>query len=162
MHKFILPICALAILSACATLRNPVATYAQNYHPDDQKLYDTIQHLDSLFFATYNTCAQDIEKHASFYADSIEFYHDQGGLMTSKKDVVDATKRNICGKVRRELIIGSIEVYPIHGFGAIETGLHCFHNSAEPVGTPAKIGKFTIIWRHKDGQWKIYRVISLH
>jgi hypothetical protein len=163
MKKNLFNILTLSILfTTCTTQHNPSATYAKNYHPDDQKLFDTIQHLDSLFFATYNTCAQDIESHAAFYADTLEFYHDQGGLMTSKTDIIAATKRNICGKVTRELIKGSLEVYPIKNYGAVETGLHCFHNKSEPPNTPSKIGKFTIIWRYQYEKWKISKVISLH
>jgi hypothetical protein len=102
------------------------------YKPDDQKLYDTIVHLDSVFFASYNNCTLQLDEYAAFYSDSLEFYHDKGGLSTSKKDVVDGTKKNICGKVTRELVKGSIEVYPIKGFGSIEMGLHKFHNNQEP------------------------------
>jgi hypothetical protein len=62
--------------------------------------------------------------------------------MTSKQDIIDATKRNICGKVTRELVKGSVEVYPIKNFGAIEIGLHKFHNNQEPVGTLSRVGRF--------------------
>ncbi len=82
--------------------------------------------------------------------------------MTSKQDIIDATKRNICGKVTRELVKGSIEVYPIKDFGAVEIGLHKFHNNQEPVGTPSKVGRFMLIWENKNNEWKIRRVVSLH
>lgn len=134
----------------------------KNYKPDDQKLYDTIVKLDSLFFELYNTCENNLENYARFYADNIEFYHDQSGLMTSKKNLVDGTKKNICGKVKRELVKGSIEVYPIKNFGAIEIGLHCFINNQEPVDSPKKVGRFMIIWENTSLGWKIKRVVSLH
>jgi hypothetical protein len=114
------------------------------------------------FFEAYNTCNLNLGKYAAFFSENIEFYHDQGGLMTSKQDIVDATKRNVCGKVTRELVKGSIEVYPIKNFGAIEMGLHKFHNNQEPIGTPSKIGKFIIFWQHINSEWKITKVISLH
>jgi hypothetical protein len=41
--------------------------------------------MDSTFFDAYNNC--DMNKQAAIYADEIEFYHDQGGLMTSKQDI---------------------------------------------------------------------------
>ena len=132
----------------------------KNYTPDSQELYDTIVHLDSIFFEAYNTC--NLDKQAEFYSDSIEFYHDKGGLMTSKQDIIDATKRNICGKVTRELVNGSIEVYPIKDFGAVEMGLHKFHNNTEKEDKPSNAGKFIIIWQFKNNEWKIKRVISLH
>ena len=115
--------------------------------------------MDSVYFNAYNTC--DMDKQAAIYADSIEFYHDKGGLMTSKKDLLDAIKKNICGKVTRVLVKGSIEVYPIAGFGAVEIGLHQFINHAESE-TPSKPDKFIVIWRLRNDKWQITRVISLH
>ena len=103
-----------------------------------------------------------MELQASIYSDSIEFYHDQGGLTTSKQQILDATRRNICGKVTRELVKGSIEVYPINGYGAVEMGMHKFHNNTRKEDTPSLPGKFVIIWQHKNNSWKITRVISLH
>jgi hypothetical protein len=129
------------------------------YKISDQKLYDTIVHMDSVYFNAYNTC--DMDKQAAIYADSIEFYHDKGGLMTSKKDILDAIKKNICGKVTRVLVKGSVEVYPIAGFGAVEIGLHRFINHAESE-TPSKADKFIVIWRLKNDKWQITRVVSLH
>ena len=82
--------------------------------------------------------------------------------MTSRQDIIDATKNNICGKVARELVKGSIEVYPINNYGAVEMGLHKFHNNTEKERTPAKPGIIIIIWQNKNNGWKIVRVISLH
>ena len=82
--------------------------------------------------------------------------------MTSKQGLISATQKNICGKVTRELVKGSIEVYPIKDFGAVEIGLHKFHNNQEPVGTASKVGRFLIVWENKNNEWKIRRVVSLH
>ncbi len=82
--------------------------------------------------------------------------------MTSKQDIIDATKRDICGEFIREPVRRSIEVYLIKIFGAIEIRLHKFHNNEEPAGTLSKVGRFTIIWENKNNEWKIVRVISLH
>jgi len=79
------------------------------YKPESKELYNTIVHMDSVYFNAYNTC--DMDKQAAIYADSIEFYHDKGGLQTSKQALLDAIKKNICGKVTRQLVPGSIEVW---------------------------------------------------
>ncbi len=155
-------IAIIIALISCNSSKESTFQLTKNYHPVDQQLYDTIVKLDSLFFAAYNTCSVNIDKYASFYADSLEFYHDQGGFSNSKEYTVDATKKNICGKVTRELVNGSIEVYPIKDFGAIEMGLHMFHNNQEPPPKHPKIGRFTLIWHHTENGWKISRVISLH
>jgi hypothetical protein len=131
------------------------------FKPDDPALYDTILHQDSLFFGAYNTCSVHLQEYADFYAENLEFYHDKGGLSTSKKDVVESTQKNICGKVTRELVGASVEVYPIAKYGAIEIGFHRFHNSAEP-GAPSKPDRFVVVWHRTDKGWKITRVISLH
>lgn len=148
------------LISACSTIKNKQTEALNSYKPDSQELYDKIVQLDSIFFHTYNTC--DIDKQASFYSDSIEFYHDQTGLSTSRQEILESTRKNICGKVTRELVKGSIEVYPLKGFGAIEIGLHRFRNKTEKQGTPSEPGKFIIIWKQSGDDWKITRVVSLH
>ncbi|MBC5836579.1 nuclear transport factor 2 family protein [Flavobacterium sp. F-392] len=116
--------------------------------------------MDYTFFQAYNSC--DLEKQAAIYNDKIEFYHDQGGLITSKQDLIEGTRKNICGKVTRKLIAGSIEVYPIKDFGAIEIGLHQFHNNTEKAGTPSHASKFIIFWKNDNNVWTITKVVSLH
>jgi len=56
--------------------------------PESLELYNTIVHMDSVYFNAYNTC--DMDKQAAIYADSIEFYHDGSGLETLKKDVISS------------------------------------------------------------------------
>jgi hypothetical protein len=151
----------LIVLASCTSSKQFTYPITKNYQPDDKQLYQEIVSLDSSFFGSYNTCNKNLEEYASYFSENIEFYHDNGGLMTSKPDLIDATKKNICGKVTRELIKGSIEVYPIKNFGAIEMGLHQFHNSSEPDAKP-KVGRFTVIWKKENNTYKIVRVISLH
>lgn len=142
-------------VSSCST-----NTSNYNYVPDDIDLYNTIVHMDSLYFNAYNTC--DLKTQSDLYSEDLEFFHDKGGLSTSKSDVLEALKNNICGKVTRELVDGSIEVYPIKDYGAVEIGLHKFHNNQEPKGTVSKIGKFIMMWEYKNESWNITKVISLH
>lgn len=126
---------------------------------DDTDLYDAIVAMDDIYFTAYNSC--DMETQSKIYDENLEFYHDKGGLSTSKKEILESLERNICGKVTRELIEDSIEVYPIAGFGAVEIGLHKFHNNQEPNAI-VEPSKFIIIWKQIDQSYKITRVISLH
>lgn len=130
------------------------------YVPDSKELYNSIVHMDSVLFAAYNTC--DLPTMAGFFSEDIEFYHDKGGLMTNKDSIMAATQKNICGKVTRVLIQGSIEVYPIAGYGAIEMGEHYFINNQEPKPHHPSVGKFVHTWKNEDGKWRLTRVISLH
>ena len=125
----------------------------------DAELYRTIVKLDSNFFHAYNTC--DLAKQADFYADSIEFFHDKSGLDTSKQKILANTKAYVCGKVTRELVQGSIEVSPLPGYGAVELGMHMFHNNQEKDAKPHP-SRFIIIWKSNQGKWTITKVISLH
>jgi ketosteroid isomerase-like protein len=150
----------LIIESSCSTEKN-IYRPVKNYVPDDQALFDTVMKLDSAFFGAYNTCDVNLGTYANFYAEHIEFYHDKGGIMTSKQAIVDATKKNVCGKVTRELDKGSVEVYPIKDYGAIEFGLHRFHNNLEP-NAKSRFARFMVIWHQENSQWKISRVVSLH
>ena len=129
------------------------------YKPKSQELYNTIVHMDSVYFNAYNNC--DMAKQAEIYSDSIEFYHDNGGLEKSKQALLNAIKKNICGKVTRVLVNGSLEVYPIPGYGAVEIALHQFINHAENNHL-SQPDRFIIIWKHENDKWLITRVISLH
>jgi hypothetical protein len=130
------------------------------YVPESKPLHDTISRLDSLLFTAYNTCQPEV--FSLLLAEDIEFYHDRGGLNTSKKDLVEAIKKNICGKVNRELLPGSIEVYPIPNYGAVQMGIHRFYNLQEKENGPSRYSKFVHIWQNKNGAWKLARVVSLH
>jgi len=96
----------------------------------------------------------------SLTAENLEFYHDRGGLTTSKKEYIESIKKNICGKVTRKLAKGSIEVYEIPGFGAVEEGFHSFRNLAEK--SESEPSKFIILWRKQGNSWQLTRVVSLH
>ena len=150
----------LTFLSACSTQQIPTIEQDYSNTVDDQQLYDEISSMDSVFFNAYNSC--DIDKQTAIYGESLEFYHDKGGLTTSKQEIVDATRKNICGKVTRELVTGSIEVYSIKDYGAVEIGLHKFHNNQELAGATSEASKFIIMWQHDNTEWRITKVISLH
>lgn len=126
---------------------------------EENELYRTILEMDRIYFTAYNNC--DMKKQAALYDEDLEFYHDKGGLVTSKKEILKSLEKNICGKVTRELVVGSIEVYPIPGFGAVQMGMHKFHNNQEPNAVSVA-SKFITIWKQDDDTWKITRVISLH
>jgi hypothetical protein len=121
------------------------------------ELYRTIAALDTALFDAYNTC--DLDKFKNLLAADVEFYHDQGGLSVGAQTITDQVKQNICGKSRRELVSGSLQVYPMHGYGAVEMGVHRFYppeKGSEATGE----ARFIHLWQNKDGAWKITRIIS--
>jgi ketosteroid isomerase-like protein len=127
---------------------------AQSEQPDP--LFKTIQSLDTKLFDAYNHC--DLATLGAMVSDDLEFYHDQTGLSVGKEPFLVAIKQNICGKVQRELLTATLEVYPLKNYGAVEIGIHRFHHPQSPdnVGD----AKFVMLWQNKDGVWKVTRVIS--
>jgi ketosteroid isomerase-like protein len=129
----------------------PVAT-------EQDALFATIQSLDTRLFDAYNHC--DLTTFGSLLAEDLEFYHDKTGLMRGRQAVVDAVKNNICGKVTRELVPGTLEVYPIANYGAVEIGVHRFHHPGDKGMEGVGEAKFIHLWQETDGTWKVTRVIS--
>jgi ketosteroid isomerase-like protein len=135
----------------------PSCARAQSTSPADS-LFKTIQSLDSRFFDAYNHC--DLATISSMLADDLEFYHDVTGQALGRQSLVDGIKNNICGKVTRELISGTLEVYPIANYGAVEIGVHRFHHPGDKTTQDVGEAKFITLWQNKDGVWKITRAIS--
>jgi len=125
-------------------------------HGKGGALYDTIAAQDKLFFDAFNRC--DLKTLADHYADNAEFYHDHGGLMVGKDAFLKSVKDNVCGKFTRQLVPGSLEVYEIPNYGALEVGTHIFVHT-DP-SDPDGIGRFTHLWKNTNGHWQLTRVIS--
>src|SRR5882762_9342656 len=142
----------LLVLLALSSLPADTQSIAQ---PDP--LFKTIQSLDTKLFDAYNHC--NLETLGAMVSDDLEFYHDQTGLSVGKEAFLAAIKQNICGKVQRELLPDTLEVYPLKGYGAVEIGVHRFHHPGRPEDG-AGDAKFVTLWQNKDGAWKVTRVIS--
>ena len=122
------------------------------------ELDKAITTLDAALFDSYNRC--DLEKFATFFVDDVEFYHDNGGVTLGREKLTDSVKKNICGKTTRELVPGTLQVYYMKGYGAVEMGVHRFHHPGHEDTEGVGEGKFIHLWQYKDGAWKITRVIS--
>ena len=124
-----------------------------------ERLTREVSAASAAMFDAFNRC--DLEAFRSYLTPGIEFYHDKAGLDTSPDAVVASVKANICGKVRRELVAGSVEVHPIPNFGAIEIGVHQFYEVARGAGAgPVGIAKYVHVWQQTPAGWKVARVIS--
>jgi Domain of unknown function (DUF4440) len=122
------------------------------------QLFLIIQRLDQELFGCIDRC--DMQAFGSLLADDLEFYHDKDGLSVGRQNTVDAVKNNLCGKVKRELVPGTLEVYPLHGYGAVEIGIHRFLHPWKQDHGEVGEAKFIHIWRYIDGTWQITRIIS--
>lgn len=140
-----------------------VANAQSNEQPENAKAIEMIYHMDSLFWEAYNLC--DVEKMATFFTDDVEFYHDKAGLTTTKAKLIESTRAGMCGnpnwRLRRVPIEGTVKVYPLNDYGGLISGEHVFYILEE--GKEEYLdgyGKFTQVWVHKDGSWKMSRVLS--
>jgi len=160
MNRFVALMMALPTLALSGS---PVASAAEArpaMDPSTDALFDTISALDSATFDAFNHCSDpaQLQKHASHFAPDVEFYHDTGGVTWTRKAMIEKTRQNVCGHFRRELVPGSLKVFPIRDFGAIEQGVHRFCQF--DTGKCDGIADFVIVWRHQGDAWQITRVLS--
>jgi Domain of unknown function (DUF4440) len=143
--------CLFAALSICG------ATAAAE--PTGDPLYQQMLALDTALFDSFNKCADpaQLAKHAAFFAKDVEFYHDNDGLSVGVEAMIDSTRKNVCGKFRRELDLASFRAFPVPGYGAMTTGTHRFCHTPT---TCEGVGEFTIVWRETKGQWQVTRALS--
>jgi Domain of unknown function (DUF4440) len=149
----------LAAILACSVLCLS-ASAAQPDQSSSPPLRDVIAALDTAVFDAFNHCSDpsQLQKHANYFAEDVEFYHDTGGVTWNRKDMLANTKKNACGHYTRELIPGTLVVYPIKDFGAISQGSHRFCQTES--GKCEGVADFTMIWQRKGEVWQITRVLS--
>jgi hypothetical protein len=79
--------------------------------------------------------------------------------------LMENTKKGICGnenwRLRREVVEGTMHVFPLNNYGAILTGEHVFYILEKGKNEQLDgLAKFTHVWRFKDNKWKMHRVLS--
>jgi Domain of unknown function (DUF4440) len=146
-------------LAACSGPKEKIVTpETKQYKPVSQELYDTIARMDSIMFDAL--ARRDTVLLKDLFTKDLEFYHDKGGL-TDYENMINVSKTLFTKEngLKRELVPGSLEVYPIKDYGAIQEAKHRFchpENGKEDCGT----FKFIHIWKREDGKWKVSRVVS--
>src|SRR5262245_16195331 len=88
-------------------------------------LQDEIVAADRALFDAFNK--GDLAKLMSFFTSDLEFYQDNEGVSgyeQTKKDFGQMFGQP--ARIRRELVPGSLEVFPIKDYGAMQIGRHKF------------------------------------
>lgn len=150
------PIQTLAAMLVVAAVAGPPGAAAQSEEQTHSgPLYEELARMDSVLFeAAFVTC--DAEKFRSLFMEDAEFYHDIAGATVGE----EVRTLNECPRergVQRVVVPGSLEVYPMRGYGAIQMGVHRFVEAGAPTST---IARFVHLWRQQDGEWRIARVLS--
>jgi len=148
----------IALTAICLIVMNEVIGQTNSDSHGKNDLFNEITHMDSVLSNAFND--RDIELFKTLFTEDLEFYHDKGGL-TNYDHTIDFLKstEKLNNQLKRELVKGSLEVYPIPDYGAMEIGSHTFchfENGKKECAT----FKFVHIWNKTDKQWKISRVIS--
>jgi ketosteroid isomerase-like protein len=118
----------------------------------------TIAAMDARIFEAFNAHRPDALM--AFFTEDLEFYQDNDGLKNFPQTAGDFKKLFAnAPDIKRELVEGSLEVYPVKDYGAIEIGAHRFchkENGKDECGT----FKFAMVWRKTGDSWKLSRVLS--
>ena len=140
--------------------------YAQSQK--DSELFKKLKANDSILFEiSFNKCELSVLD--NLLAEDLEFYHDKGGITNSKDAFIKVMNNGICKennpyKSRRELIKGSLEVFPLYEnnvlYGALQKGEHRFFEMHKGKEAPGSFAKFTHLWLKEGDQWILKRVIS--
>jgi len=122
------------------------------------ELFETIVRLDGEIFGAFNR--HDVARLMALFTEDLEFYHDSGGLSNYAQNAEDFKKMFASTPdIRRDLEPGSLQVYPIKDYGAMEIGRHRFchkENGRDDCGTFG----FAMVWRKTGDSWRISRVLS--
>lgn len=141
----------------------PCLTQAQIAESDS--LFIELKALDSLMFhAAFE--GEDLSALEGLFSEDFEFYHDRDGLILRDQFLKTIPinwqiwKDNRL-KIRRVLVPGSLQVYPLADYGAIQMGVHRFYiTEGDAPERPGDEAKYTHIWEYKNGKWKIKRELS--
>ena len=125
---------------------------------EEGTLEATITALDDAVFDAFNHCGDpaQLRRHAGYFAPDVEFYHDTGGVTWTREAMIANTGKYACGHYTRERV--GLHVSPIRDFGAIAQGVHRF--CQVDTGRCDGEADFAMVWRLRDGQWQITRVLS--
>jgi Domain of unknown function (DUF4440) len=136
--------------------------------PEGTALTKAVHAADNEFFALFFTGCEP-EKLRGMVSETLEFYHDKGGLVArGGNDFVNQYAKNCEGRKapdawrsRRELVVESLHVDPVPGFGAMEVGEHLFYERQGdgPERLAGRAG-FAMVWQWDGGTWRLHRVLS--
>lgn len=148
---------ALALVQSAPDMDTDAAALAGAIAREDARVFQVM----------FERCEPDVL--ADLVTEDFEFYHDRGGAMIGRDAFVDDYRRACEGRAapdawrsRRELTPGSMQVHPIPGYGAVSEGAHVFHERrGDGPERLAGRARFSILWQHEDGRWRMARVFSI-
>ena len=147
----------LAILTLTIVVASAVTSAAQQ-RGSTGRLLDEIREQDRSVFDAFN--AHDLDRVMRFFADDLEFFHDQDGLL-SYGQVRDGFAALFAADngLRRDLLPGTLRVFEIAGYGAMQLGTHRFCHEEDGREDCGEF-EFVHVFQRTDRGWLITRVLS--
>jgi hypothetical protein len=158
LKSFALLFITCAFLFSCGSQKQDSVGHLSDYHPVHKQLFDTILRQDHLLFDAFHQ--RNIEVFRKYFTEDLEIYQDNVGLRNyaeAMEAFAELFKKEYV--LKRMLIPGTVEVYPIQGFGAIQTGWHSFSHTEEGKMV-CDTFKFMHIWKEEQKQWKVSRIVT--
>jgi hypothetical protein len=105
---------------------------------------------------------RDIGPLKAGFSPRLEFYHDRSGV-TGYADNIAIFEQTFAspGRLRREAMPETVEVFPAGPDHAMQIGKHRFCNKpspSEPEG--CSVYRYSMVWERDGGQRKLLRVLS--
>ena len=157
----------LSLLPILLTFALPLAAQTAGPKPT-LELTDEIKAADvALFSAFFDRC--DVEALKGMVTDDFEMIHDKGGRVASSGKEFIANIEGTCARqktgedyrARRELVAGSLKVYPVNNYGAIEVGEHRFFQLLPASRKLVEVSLFTQVWKKEGSVWKLARASAM-
>jgi len=145
-------------LFSCGAKQKEMVSNTSAYRPVDKQLFDTIVRYDALMFDAFHL--RNIQSFQKCFTTDLEIYQDNIGVRKyaeAMEAFAELFKKEYV--LKRMLIPGTLEVYPIQGFGAIQTGWHSFSHTEAGV-LVCDTFKFMHIWKLEQLQWKVSRIVT--
>src|SRR5687767_12768566 len=119
---YILSFLFIALNIHCA-IQKPTTIPSGIPAPKNPDIKKTIMHLDSTLFDAFNS--RNLEKLSEYFSHDLELYHDIEGV-SNYQQTMDEFNRLFQKDyiLTRTLVAGSMEIFPIRNFGAIQSGKH--------------------------------------
>jgi Domain of unknown function (DUF4440) len=154
---------ALALAAAAPAAAAPAVTL-----PEGAALTEAVRARDAEFFELF-FLGCDPARARTMLTPDFEMYHDRDGVYARNAETMIAAYARTCverqapdaWRSRRELVSGSLHVYPVPGFGAIEDGVHVFYERRDN-GPEHLVGRarFTQLWQLAPDGWRLSRSFS--
>lgn len=136
--------------------------------PEGRALHDAIAARSAEFFTLYHEGC-DPERLRSILMPDFEMYHDQNGVSASSAEPFIAKYAERClkrtdpasGRIRRHLLPGTLKIYPVPGYGAIEEGSHEHYGRlGRRPERKVTSARYIGLWKLTPAGWRLARAFS--